>query len=204
MAVNWGRNEVGCPRATGVCDDCGREEVVAAKRDGHDPEVINRLVHLKWSFLNKTLRCPACEAARKSGKKRDSDVVEKEKPAGVRVATRDQRREIMDMLGDVYNRSGERYTGSETDASVADVLGVMVGWVAEIRDDFFGPAGGNEDMAALRLELTSFIEQSERELIKVTGDIVALKAAISCAKGNEKRLIAIEKAVGVRVMAKVR
>ncbi|MBL3587737.1 hypothetical protein JMM61_20710, partial [Rhodovulum sulfidophilum] len=51
------------------------------------------------------------------------------KPAEVlRQPSREQRREIVDMLREVYDPEAERYRRNDTDATVADVLGVMPGW----------------------------------------------------------------------------
>ena len=117
-----------------------------------------------------------------------------------REPTRAQKREIMDMLETAYDVEGERYTGGDTDETVAEVLKVMPGWVAQIREDFFGPAGGNEDMAALKIELQAFSEEATKKLKACTEANDALIAVMQRAKDYKVRLAKIEDAVGKRVM----
>ena len=40
---------------------------------------------------------------------------------------------------------------------------VMPGWVAEIREEFFGPDGGNGEMDALLAEMRAWVKDRERE-----------------------------------------
>lgn len=61
--------------------------------------------------------------------------------------SRSQKREIIQLLEAVYDTALERYRGRENDASVASALDhVRPEWVAEIREDLFGPDNGNEEM----------------------------------------------------------
>ena len=79
----------------------------------------------------------------------------------LRHPTRDQIRSIQKMLDDEYDVTAQRYKGSTTDVTIAEVLGggVMFGWVAEERERAYGPAGNDEidkltdDIAALRLQM---------------------------------------------------
>lgn len=88
----------------------------------------------------------------------------KEKPKceePTREPTREQRREIILALETVYDVQKERYTGNYTDRIVAEEIGtgVMPGWVAKIRDEAYGPAGGNEETLALLDQLAKFSGQ---------------------------------------------
>ncbi len=81
------------------------------------------------------------------------------------------------MLVITYDGDAKRYKGTDTDKTIADALGngVMPGWVAEIREQNFGPAGGNEEieiprgeaeLASLRRRDSRFREKSPLRLEK--------------------------------------
>lgn len=91
----------------------------------------------------------------------------------LRQPTREQKRQIMAMLEASYDTKAGRYTGGDTDKTVAEAIGggVMPGWVSEIREEFFGPDGGNDDMETVAAELKSAMEAFtalRRELEPVT------------------------------------
>lgn len=69
--------------------------------------------------------------------------------------TREQRRLIMEALSVAYDVKENRYFSNDTDVTVAKMLGggIRAGWVAEVRDEFFGSDGGNSEMAELRAEI---------------------------------------------------
>jgi excisionase family DNA binding protein len=73
---------------------------------------------------------------------------------GIRQPTREEKRQIIGMLDAAYDTAAGRYVGGETDKTIAESLGggVMPGWVAEIREELFGPEGGNDELAALVAE----------------------------------------------------
>ena len=68
-----------------------------------------------------------------------------------RQPSREQKRDIMLMLQDVYSIDKQCYTKSETDKTVADALenGIMWGWVKAIREDMFGPDGNEDDQLSV-------------------------------------------------------
>ncbi|MCE8438338.1 hypothetical protein [Rhodovulum sulfidophilum] len=169
----------GVNRARVVCDGCGREEVVTCNylhRPGRvwvpDAGQINRkMTGQGWAEVKGKLHCPGCEAKRKATGMTKTTTAPASNPDGaLRQPTRAQKREIMDLLEGVYDTTAERYRQGDTDATVAEVLGVMPGWVAEIRDAFFGPDGGNEDIAgalgrmeALERDMRAVAEEAARQ-----------------------------------------
>jgi hypothetical protein len=196
------KNNGGAPRATAHCDipECDRTEVIpcAYHRVGNGrAEPDQKQAHAKlqgqgWSYVKGKLRCPSCEAKRK--------VVPMKAVEAPREPTRAQKREIMDMLETAYDVENERYTGGDTDDTVADVLKVLPGWVAQIREEFFGPAGGNDDMAALRIELEQFITDGEKQIKAGETWVASMSRAVERARDYKTRLAGIERAVGPRVM----
>lgn len=149
MTIRAIQKTTGVPRAAAVCDECPREEPFACGYENGQPnegQVKTKAEKQGWSFVKNTTRCPACEPSRR--------------------VTPQERRQIVVMLNDVYDDDAQCYSGAETDDSVADVLGVMPGWVAEIRADMFGPAGHNVDMEAIKTEMqcahTAFAQLIDR------------------------------------------
>lgn len=81
-----------------------------------------------------------------------------------RTPTLAQRHEITGMLMLSYDHKAGRYTGAETDKTIAEAIGggCMPGWVAEIREANFGPAGGNEEIEAIRAEIAALSARLDR------------------------------------------
>lgn len=215
MSFEFVRGDHGQPRVRCICDDCGREEVVAGDHArGEAAQAVPKVQRLGWSYINKKLRCGQCEAKRKVKKMAKS----KSAPAvavvdePLRRPTMAQKREIMGLLQDVYDVEAGRYKGSDTDAAVADVLGVMPGWVAEIREEFYGPDGGNADIEGLAARLDSFLSAAAVEVeIALTSCKAEVEVAISNCRGRiaeaeamRDELRRIREAVGAPVRAKAR
>lgn len=190
----------GVPRAKATCDECGREEVTTCdyeRQPGNvwvpnEGQMVRKLQGMGWAYVKKNLYCPTCEAKRKAQKEPEPMTEAPREP------TRAQKREIMDMLESVYDVQAERYIGGETDETIAKELAVMPGWVAEIREQFFGPAGGNEDIDALSAELAAFIAEAKPKLAAAEDAAKAIKAEIGRAEEMAEKLARIKAAVGPR------
>jgi len=202
----------GIPRATAYCDmkDCDRQEVVACAyhRSPRNPGQSfpdEKQVHAKlqgqgWAIVKGKLHCPSCEAKRK--------VVPMKKPeTATPEMTKRERIQIVSMLSECYDLDAERYTSGDTDETVAEILKVRPGFVAQVREEMFGPAGGNEDMDALEAAIADML----KEMQGIAGDCKNMIADAQAAMAsNEKKLAEvkglkadlekIKKAVGPRVM----
>lgn len=119
-----------------------------------------------------------------------------------REPTKKQRLEIISVLMDAYDLDAQCYSGGETDQTVADVLNVMPGWVTQIREAEFGPSGGNEDMAALKIEIEAFLVESNDTAKAAQEAVTKLMEARSTAQDHLKKLNAIQKSVGAHVLKK--
>ena len=181
------------------CDECGAETSFNAlhvaglggsaknrKLILREPGMVNRaLVDRGWSVTRRTLSCPQCKQA----KKISQPIKEFSAMAGnihtiaqpglistgsdLRTPSREQKRQIVDMLTAVYDTKASRYTGAETDLTVAEAIGggILFGWVAQIREDLFGPAGGNAEMEALRDDLLLMVDTYGTQLARVNEQI---------------------------------
>ncbi len=202
------RSDTGQPCIKCSCGDCGKTEVVPAihGKTGHDGEgqAVKKLQQRSWTYIGKRLRCPTCEAKRKVVNMQDRKKV-KQEPAMVtpaREPTRADKRQIMDLLEDVYDTDLERYRHGDTDDTVADVLNVLPGWVAAIREDFFGPDGGNQEIADLDARLSELVAPMEAASEKASAAAAELgKLRVETAE-IRKKLEAIKVAVGPRNLLK--
>lgn len=163
----------GTSRAKAICDECGRDEVFACgyeraatktHSEVNEGQLIQKATKQGWSYIKGRLCCPACEAKRKADaavKKQENDeMTEAATVTELRQPTREQKRQIMSMLEASYDTKAGRYTGGDTDKTVAETIGggIMPGWVSEIREEFFGPDGANDDMEAVIAEMKSALE----------------------------------------------
>lgn len=152
----------GVNRAKAVCDDCAREEVVTCdyERIGaawrpNEGQIIRKMESAKWALVKGKLRCPTCEGKRKVS------VIKERKPEESTEALRQpspkQKREIIGLLEVVYDDEAKRYRDGESDKSVADAIGggVLWGWVAQIRDDLFGPDTRSQEIDEIKKEIKS-------------------------------------------------
>ena len=199
----------GAGRAKIVCDDCGRDEVIPCSYVGsanassgnarpNESQARAKALQMKWSFIKGKLRCPSCDAKRKVVPMKPATPATTATPE----PTKRERIQIISMLSECYDLDAERYTGGDTDETVADVLGVRPGFVSIIREAEFGPAGVNEDMAALKIELEAAIIDAEKRVMEAEAKAKSASAAVAVMHGLRERLGKIETAVGKRVMAR--
>lgn len=198
--IPQGANRV--PTAKGVCDECGRDEVFvfdyerrsAGVWEPKEGQAIKKLTAKGWAVVKGKLRCPACEAKRKAFKQ---EAPMAENVTELRQPTREQKRAIIDMLEEVYDTAAGRYKGTETDATVAAVLGegVMPGWVAQLREDLFGPDGGNGEMEALLDEMKGWLAARTKDATNAKVHLQAAEGALRQIGDWEKEVAAFAKRV---------
>lgn len=198
-------------RARVTCDICGHEDVVACdyeRRSGNawspnEGQIIKKLVGRKWASVKGKLHCPACDARRRAeaaaelregDKMQDTAVKETAAPE----MTGFQKRVIVLALNDAYDDRAGRYHGTSTDKTIAEDLGggIRAGWVRQVREEMFGPDGGNEEIEAIRDEIAALGRSFEAGLAEhratYEGKILALS----------NRLDGICAAVGPRASAR--
>ena len=195
MSITAIKGQRGEEQAFCTCDDCGAEATISARHGDtgrhitknrlrltlhSEPTVIEALRKMGWSHVKNRLRCPKCTAARAEKQKEASMAAVTTAP---RQMTPDMKLDIMEALFSVYDRKAKRYSGQETDTTVAEAVGggCMPGWVAEVRAANFGPAG-NEEAEAIRAEI-------KRIEVDVAKSIAALTARLDALyKAEDKRV----------------
>lgn len=175
------------------CDVCNAETAVKAQHNRHrgnvskrevvESQVLIKLQTQGWTYIKKTLRCASCEEERKKSfttQKVMETIMVEQTTTDLRQPTREQKRQIMSLLDEVYDVQNGYYTGSETDKTIADTLGtgILPGWVAAIREEFFGPDGGNDELLQLREELSALKKATEQVAKTCHDDIQKALAAL--------------------------
>ena len=153
-----------------------------------EPEVIRDLEKIGWSSVKGRLRCPACEAKRiektraEAGKVIEMATKVEMKPAQEATAPRamdaDSEVAITMALVEAYDKTAKRYRGAATDATVAADIGggVMPGWVTQVRERLFGPAG-NEEIEAIKREIAAMVESTNATAAAMLKRIEAVERA---------------------------
>lgn len=188
------------PYAVITCDDCGEsieKNCSYAKGQPDRPNVgqlMNALTSKGWRVTKRKQICPDCAAKEKSIEgtdmtdSRQNVTTISTKP---REATREHRREIMAYLEAVYDIDAGRYSGEETDATVAESVGkgCVPAWVEAIRVEFFGDNGTNEAMER-------GAEDALREIKAIGQQIEGVMAMIDAAnQRHAEDMAAIAKAI---------
>lgn len=176
----------------------------------NEAQATTKLKAKGWSFIRNVARCPDCEAKRKASVPAKPPVlvlVPKETqpmtmPATAPVAsprqpTREQKRQIIDLLNEVYDTKAERYRGKDTDQTVAEVLGtgIMSGWVSQIREELFGPDGGNDEIEHLRAELADLNKLVRETVSNATTKLQEAQAALKSVAETERKIAELTKRV---------
>ena len=202
-----------------VCDKCGFEATFPALHDtgsGHmhravdrklelrEPGIVKRrLMDMGWNVSGKAMICPKCEAARKAKQKEDAMTTKPATVTDIRQPTREQKRLIVEMLTDAYDTKAERYRGTDTDQTVADVIGggCMSGWVSQIREEMFGPDGGNEEYEKLAADIATWRTNADKLASDMHGTLREFNDARQKVKDLSDRLSAVVKAAGPKARA---
>lgn len=184
----------GVNRANAICDGCGRCETVPCGYHATGPrtsspdeaQVQKKLTTKGWAASKKKLLCPTCEAKRKAAtatppspaKEPAMTTAVAMKAPDLRRPSPAQKRQIIGLLEDAYDDDSKRYRNpTDTDKTLADVIGggCMWGWVAEIREELFGPDTRNAEVEALRAD----VKRIEGQIGNLTGEARKLDEALA-------------------------
>jgi hypothetical protein len=214
-----GLQKRGVKAKCGYCDRTESFHVNTAKSHGNDDDTQERNIAIKFEKLGwkigKTAtqhRCPSCFAALKSANARRSkengtvdnkvvhinppvpmdpvSLVVAVEPTESRRPTREERRIIYNAIDPKYVNETSGYSAGWDDKKIAIDLGVPVEWVAEIRDENFGP-NTNEVTVALLTDAKNLLEEFRATKYTAEPIIAALKALDDRAQKIEQLLIAI-------------
>jgi hypothetical protein len=108
--------------------------------------VARKFTDMGWSVdLGKGKHfCPECQVSPQViAKQKEEDVAVVPMP---RQMSRDDRRIIFEKLNEVYVDDKQGYAAPWTDEKVSVDLGVPRAWIAQVREEMFGPVGSNSEI----------------------------------------------------------
>lgn len=203
--------------------NCGYTRRGRTKTQPDESQCIRHVTAKGWSNVKGILRCQTCEAERKNKAPKPTwleaaeDHIKQEARVNTKTVikttiptpdastmaprqpTPDQELDIIEALLTCYDRKAKRYSGTDTDKTVAESIGggIMPGWVASIREAKFGPSGGNEELDEIRAEIADLIRTANTLRDMEVADAAARHAeTIARAQALDKRLSAVCAAVG--------
>ncbi len=129
-------------------------------------------------------RCPSCNPKhRAKSKVLNMEDFKADKP---REMTRADKRKILEKLQETYLDETQGYIAPWTDKRVADDLCVPPAWVADLRDDLFGPAHSNA-------EFDDFLEEAIPLIDEARGLLKNAAAQLDQAREIGNRIDALER-----------
>lgn len=160
------------------CSSCGaHEEWDVANRV--PPERVRKYYLAKgWSLAGRP-RCPACQSRKKEPKPMATVTnIEPKATAPIAAntdAARKNKRLVIVTLEDCYNETKRRYNDGHSDATVAKELDLVPGFVALVREEFYGKMAEPSEITELRAKLS--------ELTTAAADLSA-KLTSLCARNG--------------------
>ncbi|WP_148043724.1 hypothetical protein [Paracoccus methylarcula] len=150
----------------------------------NEGQALKKLTAQKWANIKGKLHCPSCDARRRAEaaarKVEEQDMQETAAPE----MSGKQKRLIVLALEDAWGDGASRYRDAYTDKAVAAELGdgIRAGWVRQVREEMFGPDGGNEEIEDIRAEIEALGRSFEVGLAEhralYDGKIAALQKRI--------------------------
>lgn len=205
-----------------VCDDCGAtEKIICAytgkfnaktnKKRPNAGQAKSKAQRLGWSVIRNKMRCQTCEAARKVPQEEPPAMQKSATPtlsvkppaaepanAAASEPTKEQKREIILALEDYYDTSAEAYKPGESDNTMAEICRVLPGWVAKIREEFFGPDNRNKELDAITKTLSESsknledlrraVKEARARVEQIDADIGAQKTRMDGAMADIRRI----------------
>lgn len=135
----------------------------------------------KWHFDKKGHHvCNRCIT-----KEKENMAIEKMLP---REMTPADRRQIFREIDGNYDEKNSRYIGKATDETIANALKVPRAWVVEVREDNFGPNGGNDEIEQIKSEIGQLRKEIEDKTSQALAAATAIEALTTKLSDMEKRV----------------
>lgn len=131
----------------------------------HDWEVANRVpperVRKHYSGLGwhigRRLTCPDCMKKKEKPKMSVVPIAKPEPVAASTDAAKKNKRLVIVALEDYFDEATKRYRDSHDDDTVAKELGLAPGFVAMVREEFYGKMAEPDEVTALRGEVSKLM-----------------------------------------------
>lgn len=135
------------------CHRCrAARHVIKKERFKSADAIRNMACNAGWKFMkNGKHICPSC--LRKDAVQMPDGEAREMTPA--------EKRKIFRELDANWDEANLRYIDGATDATIAEALSVPRAWVANIRDEDFGPAGTNEEMERVQTAIANLRHEAK-------------------------------------------
>ena len=163
---------------------CGATERWSAQSMPAPEIVIGKFKQKGWAFRHRKPICNACQRpAKEETVKPDTPTLRAVPPAPKPEPTdaaKAMRRLAYVAIEDGYDEAAKRYKAGYTDASIAKDVGCLEKLIADIREQFFGPAAPPEppEIAELRAAIeqrTAELTEARETLARIDGDLGAMR-----------------------------
>lgn len=184
------------------CSECGAKGYfVQSGKRGLPGKAAEQYFRNHGWIIGKAPRADRCQDCSKKKRPDLKVVTTKEDEARAdepRKMTPADRRIVTEKLDDVYDEKALRYSSPWSDHAVSKDLGIPRAWVEEVREQFFGPSGSNEEFDDF-LEKAAPIISEAKDLSKAArAHLDQAKALTAKAADLEKRIGEIER-IGKRI-----
>lgn len=144
-----------------------------------------------WSVGNgpRMDKCPVCSKKKRPDLKMVQAQNEDMRAEEPRKMTPADRRIITEKLDDVYDDKALRYSSPWTDNAVSKDLGVPRAWVEDVREQFFGPCGSNE-------EFDDFLKKAAPIIAETKSLFNSARVQLEQARHLDEQVSKIEKRIG--------
>lgn len=161
-----------------VCSKCGAtDEAPMTSRTPLPPDVLAKKFRRAGWVIGRNRNhdvCPRC--AKTAAKDTSMAKTEVPKAAQPRTPTREEKRVIILELEDSYIGEDKGYVAGKSDKTVAEALDVPVGWVRDMREEFFGSLGANEEVFAEMAELAKRYTETGGKIEIIQKGLKSVKA----------------------------
>lgn len=149
--------------------ECGAIEVLNASNFAHLPPrefIAKKFRQRGWEINRRSAVCPRCNGTEMRARMEMDKVTKLQTAAAPRQMTQSDRRRVFREIDDAWDESRGRYSGKNTDRSIAEKLDVPRIWVEEIRSESFGSSARNEDFDKLLGNLQNLKGEVDRKALE--------------------------------------
>lgn len=138
-----------------ICDQCGgKEEWRIAKLP--EPDIVQRHFKVRGWIIKRRATCPECNAKKEKPMATVTRIEPKPAaPVANSDAARKNKRLVIVALEDYFDEAARRYRDGRTDEAVAKELDLAPGFVAMVREEFYGKLAEPDEIADLRERIAS-------------------------------------------------
>lgn len=150
----------GTMKARAECAACGVHRDWEITTRAPPERVRKHYAGLGWG-IGRRLTCPECMKKKEKPKMSVVPIAKPEPVAANTDAAKKNKRLVIVALEDYFDESTKRYRDSHDDDTVAKELGLAPGFVAMVREEFYGKMAEPDEVTALRGEVSKMMAAAQ-------------------------------------------